>query len=352
MFGKCWQGHSGGKIMELVNQIYNGDFLLAQESHPDFPDGWQRTGGDSSTLWEWIGPPQGPRAIGIHHPGGPKAGIGQAFEVSVQAGDNQRWELQLTLAVHPAGTPCFARINMGAGGIAVFSFSPTEEPQVFTRVFETKVGIPGLRLELGILGVGDLTIHQVEAFRLYPLRVLRLDEKGQLYIRHVESIGQIQKPVPVQMISPIPIPVEVKATITGDIRALTPARDGVRMYSSSGGPLGSTPDGSLQVQLSGHRFWESSESVTATVSPDVTGAVDVASFSVFTFAVLNRGIASAFIQVEVSPDGLVWAADAPEQEVAAGTLSMFTPTLFLRFNRLKFRALTASTLTVWFQAQS
>lgn len=338
--------------MELVNQIYNGDFLLAQESHPDFPDGWQRIEGDRSTSWEWIGPPQGPRAIDIHHPSGPKAGIGQAFEVSVQAGDNQRWEAQLTLETHPAGVPCFARINMGAGGIAVFSLRPTEEPQVFTRVFETKVGVPGLRLELGILGVGDLTIHQAQVFRLYPLRVLRLDEKGQLYIRHVESIGQIQKPVPVYMISPIPIPVEVKATITGDIRALTPARDGVCMYGSSGGPIGSTPDGSLQVQLSGHRFWESSESVIATSSPDVTWAQDVANLSVFTFAVMNAGIAPAFVQLEVSPDGSVWAADGAEHEIAAGALAMFTPTFFVRYNRLRFRALAASPLRVWFQAQT
>ncbi|CAA7600319.1 Hypothetical protein DEACI_0972 [Acididesulfobacillus acetoxydans] len=339
--------------MDLVNQVYNGDFLLAGENYTDFPDGWRRTGGDTSTSWTWTGSPQGPRAVVISHPCGTRAaGIEQGFDVPVQAGDSQRWELQVQLQTSPPGVPCYAKIYLGARGVKVFPLSPGEKPQVFTKVFATEAGIGGLRLEIAILGEGDLIIHQVAAFRLYPLRALKLDEKGQIYVRHVESIGQIQKPVPVRMVSPVPIPVEVEATITGDIRALTPSRDGVRIYGSSGGALNGTPDGSLQVQLAEHRFRQSLQSLSAQAGPQVSAAQDISPFSVFSFAVTNDGQSSAKVQLEVSPDGGVWSADGAEHEIAPGTLAILTPTYFVRFNRVRFSAPTTTPLRVWFQAQT
>ena len=68
--------------MTDTNQVYNSHFLLWQESHPDFPDGWVQTGGDRTTEWEWVSLPVGPRAIKIVHPSGPRAGIGSWKRVS------------------------------------------------------------------------------------------------------------------------------------------------------------------------------------------------------------------------------------------------------------------------------
>lgn len=341
-----------GAGTELVNQVYNGDFLLVQEAQPDFPDGWQKTGGDLMTAWEWLGPPEGPRALLIHHPGGPKAGIWQTVDVALQGGDMQRWEVQVTLETNPAGIPGYLKVYTGAGGIQIFTLTPGAGPQVFSRVLATQSGVPGLRLEIGVLGLGDLTIHQVQAYRLFPLRALKLDEKGQVYVRHVESLGQIQMPVSVKIVSPVPIPVDARGTLPSNIRDLTPARDAVRIYASGGTPLASTYDGLMQIQICGHSYQESPESVTAVASPKVTMLRDVATLSVYSFAVINIGTVSSFVQLEVSPDGANWLADGPEHEVTVGGMVIFTPTCFLRFNRLKYRAALANPLTVWFQAQS
>ena len=87
----------------MENQVYNGDFLLAQEETADFPDGWQRTGGDSTTSWKWLGPAEGPRAIAIDHPSGPRAGIIQPIDTTIPAGEIQRWQVEVVLQTEPAG---------------------------------------------------------------------------------------------------------------------------------------------------------------------------------------------------------------------------------------------------------
>jgi hypothetical protein len=345
--GKWYKGVVG---VELINQVYNGDFLLSQETTPNFPDGWVRKGGDHTTVWEWLGPEQGPRAVAIIHPGGQRAGVAQALDTTVQAGEIQRWEVRVLLETEPAGVASYLKVFFGAISQKVFSLTPGSAPEVFSEVFSTPTGTNAILLEIGIIGGGKLVIHEVEAYRLYPHRVLRLDEKGQVYVRHVDSVGQIQKPVSVKIISPVPIPVDVK--VTEDIRNLTPARDGVRIYGSSGTSINSTPDGLLQVQMAGHAFRENVENVVANIAPTASIVQDVSSLNEFSFAVYNSGAAPVFVQLQLSPDGLVWTADAPEQEVGAGTLEVFTPSLFLRYNRLVYRAGVATPLKMWFQAQS
>ncbi|MHB1654046.1 MAG: hypothetical protein ACYCVD_16465 [Desulfitobacteriaceae bacterium] len=101
----------------------------------------------------------------------------------IQATENQRWGLEVNLETDSAGVPCYVRVFMGSSGAQqVFSLTPSASPEVFSRVFTTLPGTRGLRLEIGIFGPGTLMIHDVKAYRLYPKRTIRLDEKGQLFV--------------------------------------------------------------------------------------------------------------------------------------------------------------------------
>ncbi|MDA8226167.1 MAG: DUF6385 domain-containing protein [Desulfitobacterium hafniense] len=337
---------------ELVNQVYNGNFARVQEAAPDFPDGWERIGGDSSTKWKWTGSGGEPGQIIIYHPTGPRAGIRQTISVPVQAGDNQRWEVQVKLKTEPAGIPSYIRIYMGSGGQQLYTLTPSSESEKYSRVFSTGTGTNGIILEVGILGTGTLTIEEIEAYRLYPLRELRLDERGQTYVRHVESIGQIQRPVSVRLTGPLPtIPVSVDVSVTNDIRNLTPVRDGIRIYGSSGTPVSTTSEGLTQVQLTGRKYQGITENVIAAGTPEVTLIKDISELSVYSFAVYNAGTGSAFVRLEISPDGNIWLPESIDQEVSAGSIKTFVPQVFLRYTRLAYTAISPTPLTVWFQAQ-
>lgn len=337
----------------MHNQVYNGDFRLAQVATPDFPDGWLRVGGDAATTWEWAGTPPGPRPVVINHPSGPPAGILQAREVAIPAGEGQRWEVRITLSAEPAGVPAYLRVYLSRpdGHLAahlIFSLLPGPIPDTLSRVFATVPGTAALRLEVGIAGAGSLVVHAVEAYRLYPRRALRLDEKGRLFVRHVDTVGEILQPVRLAG----PVQVDVQATVTADIRNLTPARDGVRVYGSGAAPLATTAGGLAQVQVAERGFRETVETVTATPAPAATVAQDVSTTRLYSFAVLNSGTGPALVQLEISPDGSHWAADTPEQEVKAGKLLVLAPRFFLRYTRLAYRAASPTPLTVWFQTQS
>lgn len=338
--------------MTKTNQVYNSHFLLGKGSGADFPDGWARIGGDALTKWEWIGTPDGPRAIKIVHSSGNKAGIILENDVLIPAEERQRWELRVVLQTEPTGLPCYIRVYLGAVSQELFPVQPSLEPEVFNGIFATPAGVTGIRIEVGILGGGILIIHQIQGWRLYPHRELRLDEKGQLYVRHIDSIGKIQTPVPVMIRSPLPIPVDVRTPITADFRDLTPSRDALRIYGSNGNPLKTTPDGLSQIMISGRKYVQSTETVIAS---DVFAAVmskDVSEVSVYSYAVHNIGKASVSVQLQISPDGATWAEDDLEHEILPGTLKVVTPNHFLRYVRLIYRSEISNPLQVWFQAQS
>lgn len=338
---------------KLVNRVYNSDFRLAQEDRPDFPDGWIPVGGDEATTWEWAGVAPGPRRVVIRHPSGPPAGVVQALEVAVPAGEMQRWKVKVTMEAEPPGTPCYLRIYFGTlagfvSGIREFQLLPRAEPESFTRVVTTPAGTGALRLEPGITGSGTLAVHLVEAYLLYPRRALRLDERGRVFVRHVNTVGEILKPVRLAG----PVKVSVQAAVTADIRNLTPDRDGVRIYGSAAAPLATTADGLARVQVAERAFVDSRESVLATAVPAAAFSRDVSGVRLFSFAVFNPGAAAAVVRLEISPDGVHWAADTPDQEVVPGALLVLVPRFFLRYARVVYWAASPTPLIVWFQAQS
>jgi len=334
-----------------TNQVYNGHFRLVQESHPDFPDGWVQTGGGTATKWEWVGTPDGPRAIKIIHPSGPRAGIVLGNDVKIPAGEGQRWEILVALQTEPAEVSCYIRVYLGAVSQYIFSMRPGSEPEAFTWVFSTPAGVTGLRVEVGIIGKGIIIIHEIQGWRLYPKRELRLDEKGQIYVRHVDSIGNIQSPVSVKLVSPLPIPVDVRTPIKIDLRDLTPCRDGVKIYGSNGNQILSTSDGLLQIMTAGKKYIQSYDTVIAS---DVLAAImpkDVSEVSVYSYAVHNIGAEGVLVQLQISPDGAIWTEDDLEHEILPGALEVFSPNHFLRYVRLIYRSQVPNPLMVWFQAQ-
>ena len=337
--------------MTETNQVYNSHFLLWREGHPDFPDGWVQMGGDSATKWEWTGLPEGPRAVKIVRPSGPRAGIMLENNVVIPAGEGQRWEIQVVLQTEPTEVPCYIRVYLGAVSQLLFSIVPSSEPEEYSRVFSTPTGVTGLRVEVGILGEGMVKVHEIQGWRLYPKRALRLDEKGQLYVRHVDSIGVIQTTVPVRLVSPIPIPVDVRTPIQADLRDLTPSRDGLKIYGSQGNPIGSTLEGLVQIKMSGRKYVHSSETVTTSKGFFATMPKDVSEVSVYSYAVHNLGTESAIVQLQISPDGVAWTADNLECEILSEALTVFTPNRFLRYVRLIYRSEFHNPLRIWFQAQ-
>ena len=337
--------------MTETNQVYNSHFLLGQEN-TDFPDGWVQTGGDRATKWEWVGIPNGSKAIKIVHPSGPRAGITLGNDVIIPAGEGQRWEIRVVLQMELTDVPCYIRVYLGAVSQLLFSVRPGLEPEAFTRIFATPAGVTGIRIEVGILGNGIIIIHEIQGWKLYPQRDLRLDEKGQLFVRHIDSIGEIQTPVPVRITSPIPIPVDVRTPIKADLRDLTPSRDGLKIYGSNGNPVTSTSDGLVKIMMSGRKYVQSSETVIASNVYSAIMSKDVSEVSVYSYAVHNIGTIGVTIQLQISPDGAIWTEDDSEREILPGALKVVTPNHFLRYVRLIYRSQISNPLMVWFQAQS
>lgn len=337
--------------MTETNEVYNGHFLLAQENHPDFPDGWNKTGGGTATEWEWVGTPDGSRGIKIVHPTGPRAGIILDDNVVIPAGEGQKWEIRAVLQAVPAEITCYIRVYLGAVSQCLFSIRPRLAPEEYSRVFSTSVGVTGIRVEVGILGEGTIIIHKIQVWRNYPKHALRLDEKGQIYVRHIDSIGKIQNPISVQIINPIPMPVDVKTSVKTELRDLTPCRDGVRIYGSNSNPIRSTSDGLVQIMSAGKKYIQDYETVMASDNLAAIMPKDVSEVSIYSYAVYNIGAEEVSVQLQISPDGVIWTEDGLEHEILPRELKVFTPNHFLRYVRLIYRSRNSNQLMVWFQAQ-
>jgi hypothetical protein len=228
-----------------------------------------------------------------------------------------------------------------------FTLRPEETPGLHRRVFATAPGTLALRLGVYLVGPGSLAVYEFEARRLYPRPRLRLDEKGRVCVGRVEQVGEIASPVRLAG----PIEVKVQATVSADIRDLTPNRDGVRVYGAGPLPLATTPEGVLRVAVAERGYQEATEDLTAGPLPVPTASRDLSGLRLFSYAVLNRGGQPARAWLEISPDGLHWAVDSEEREIGPGGLAVLTSKFFLRYVRLVASSAAATPLTVWFQAQ-
>lgn len=351
-------------IKGMFSRIYNGDFLITGGEGEDFPEAWEKVGGNNATRWKFE---QGVRerpVVEIQHSADIRAGIIQTREASLNVGQEKDWLIMLSLNSDrnsdrqeiKAYLRCYP--IMSDGNIVkpwVFSLSPGQTLEKYRQVINVGTDIRFVRLEAGIVGPGRLCIYQLIAYPIRPNVIKRRVKTVPNRLRqlsHIQSIGEIIKPIQLAVPIPLKVPVTVQATVDAEMRNLTPTRDKVQIFGSSPLPLATSNSGRAQVEISGHEFHESIEEVTAKQVPAPTTTRDVASLPRFSFAIYNFGPVSAHVQAELSPDGVFWTVEGPRREVIPGKLIIVSPESFLRYTRLSYWSENLSTLRIWVQAQS
>lgn len=348
------------KLLGMFNELYNGNFQIKSKTQSDFPDAWLQIGGNHQTSWNFSNVPLQVPVLKIKNSFALRAGIIQTYEAALDVRKDEDWqiimvfksgmpELQAYLRIYPI------RSNGDVSKPWEFSFSPGLKPEQFKQVISAGSEIQLLRIETGILGPGELTIYKLIAYPLTPNRMKRRVKKAKKEIQpinHIQTIGEIIKPIRLAMPIPLQIPVTVRADVNADIRNLTPTRDKVQIYGSSQVPLATSVSGRAQVEISGHGFHESLEEVTADKSILFTTTRDVSTLPRFSFAVYNFGTHLAYVQAELSPDGINWALEGDRRKVEAKTLIIVTSENFLRYTRLSYGAEGSTPLRIWVQAQN
>jgi len=344
----------------MFNELYNGDFQLKSESQSDFPAAWLQVGGNHQTSWKFENVPLVRPALEIENTTALRAGIIQTFEASLDVRKDEDWQVLMVLKSGMSDLQAYLRIypiksNGDVSKPWEFSFSPGMRQEKFKQLISVGSDIQFVRLEMGVLGPGDLYIYKLIAYPLTPHRMKRRVKKAKKEIQpinHIQTIGEIIKPIHLAMPIPLNIPVTVQANVNADIRNLTPTRDRVQIFGSSQAPLATSICGRAQVEISGHGFHESLEEVTATQTLSSTTIRDVSTLPRFSFAIYNSGTESAYVQAELSPDGIHWAGEGHQLEVNPGKLIIIVPENFLRYTRLSYGTEGLTTLRIWVQAQN
>ena len=349
------------KLLGMFNKLYNGNFQIKSKTETNFPDAWLRIGGNHQTSWNFMPEPWNELPIlDIKNSDARRAGIIQTFESSLDVRNDEDWQILMVFKSGTSELQAYLRIypissNGDVSKPWEFSFSPGLRQEQFKQVISVGSEIQFLRLETGVIGPGDLYIYKLIAYPLAPNRMKRRVKKAKKEIQpinHIQTIGEIIKPIHLAMPIPLKIPVTVQANVNADIRNLTPTRDRVQIFGSSQAPLATSICGRAQVEISGHGFHESLEDVTATQTISSTTTRDVSALPRFAFAVYNFGTESALVQAELSPDGVHWTGEGNQLEVGSGKLVIVTPRNFLRYTRLSYEAEGQTTLRIWVQAQS
>ena len=347
-------------LLGMFNQVNNGNFQRMNKAQSNFPDAWLQMGGNHQTNWNFKHEPLERPVVEIKNLTAIRAGIIQTNDASIDARKYEDWQI---LMVIKGGTPelqAYLRIYpiKSDGEVSKpweFNISPGLRQDQFKQVISAGPEIQFLRLETGVYGPGELYIYKLIA---YPLildrmkRKVRIAKKEIQPINHIQTIGEIIKPIRLAMPIPLKIPVTVQAKVDANIRDLTQTRDRVQIFGSSEAPLATSICGRAQVEISGHGFQESIEEVTTQQIMGVTTTRDVSTLPRFSFAIYNLGTESAHVQAELSPDGVHWTVEGGLREVGPGKLVIVSPGVFLRYTRLSYGAEGLTTLRVWVQAQN
>lgn len=345
---------------EKFNSVQNGDFLIESKAHPSFPEAWLQIGGNHETSWKFRHEPPEMPVVEINNSTAIRAGIIQTQEASLDVEKKSNWQILMILKSGVPELQAYLRIyplrsNGDAAKPWEFCFKLGVEPERLKQVISASSDVVRLRLEAGVLGAGHLYIYKLIAYPLSPNRIKRRVKKVKKEtqpISHIQSIGEIIKPIQLAMPIPLKIPVTVQANVNADVRNLTPTRDRVQICGSSQAPLATSSCGRAQVEIFGHGFHESLEDVTAGQIMSVTTTRDVSALPRFSFAVYNFGTLPAYVQAELSPDGVHWALEGEQREVGAEKLVIVAPADFLRYTRISYWADGLTTLRIWVQAQN
>ncbi len=347
-------------LLGMFSKLYNGNFKIKSKTQLDFPDAWLQIGGNHETSWKFMKVPLEIPVLEIKNSTALRAGIIQTFDASLDVHEDENWQILMVLKSGMPELQAYLRIYpVRSKGVVSkpweFSFSPGVKPEQFKQVISAGPETQFLRLEMGVLGPGDLYIYKLIAYPLTLNRMKRRVKRAKREIQpinHIQTIGEILKPIHLAMPIPLKIPVTVQANVNADIRDLTPSRDRVQIFGSSQAPLATSICGRAQVEISGHGYHESLEDVTANQMMSSTTTRDVSALPRFSFAVFNFGTESAYVQAELSPDGVHWTEEGHQYEAGPGKLVIVVPWKFLRYTRLSYKAEGLTTLRIWVQAQN
>lgn len=110
----------------------------------------------------------------------------------------------------------------------------------------------------------------------------------------------------------------------------------------------------LTVQFQLADFANEVQTVETTNEFQSAATHNVVGFQEVSFFIQNTGANDAEVQVENSPDGVVFQPEGVPTNVSAGMSVILVPQFFTQFVRVRFRSANPdapTTLTIWFQAQ-
>lgn len=347
-------------LKRAFNKVPNGDFLRKSKTQTNFPEAWFQIGGNHQSSWKFKQESCEIPVLEISNATAIRAGIIQTPEASLSIGNVNEWLIKINLKADRPNIQAYLRIYpiSSKGEVSKpweYCFELGVGQEQIKQVISAGPDVDSLRLEIGILGPGSLHIYKIIAYSLSPNCMKRRVKKDKQEIRHIsfiQTIGEIIKPI--QIASPIPlkIPVNVQANVNADVRNLTPIRDKVQVFGSSQVPIATSICGRVQVEINGHGFYESIEDVKASDTMSSTITRDISALTRCSFAVCNFGSHLAYVQSELSPDGVHWTLEDNQREVGPGKLVIISPKGFLRYTRLTYRSEDLTTLRIWVQAQN
>jgi hypothetical protein len=346
---------------EALSQIINGDFSQKSELH-DFPREWLPIGGNKTSSWKYKQDDQNNFFLEVTNTSVIRAGIIQTDESSIDVRNNKHWLVQVSFRSDQTESKAYLRLyptnSQGDISLPLEYWFKTRSRSKHYMQFKQTIHINSetkyLRLETGVEGPGMIELYKIIAYPLI-LKSFPSKNKKEQFPRlgeHIQSIGEIIKPIQLAMPIPLNIPVNVQAKVDSQIRNLTPLRDRVQIFGSGRMPLATTSCGRAQVEISGHGFQESFEDVTAHRTLAYTTIRDVAALSRYSYAIYNMGAEVACVQIQLSPDGLHWVNVGNHKIIDPNTLGMINPEGFLRYARVSYKAQGLTTLRIWVQAQN
>ncbi len=347
-------------LQGIFNKLYNGNFQIESKTQANFPDAWLQIGGNNQTGWNYLNVPLILPVLEIKNPTALRAGIIQTSETALDVRENKDWQIVIVLKSGMLELQAYLRIyHIRSNGETAkpreYNYSPGLNPKQFKQIISADAETQFLRVETGVLGSGNLYIYKLIAYPLIPKRMRRRVKKAKQVklqpLKHIQTIGEIIKPIHLAAPIPLKIPVTVQAKVNADIRSLAPNRDKVQIFGSSQAPLATSVSGHAQVEISGHEFYESIEDVTADRTMAAATIRDISGLAAFSFAVHNFGADAAYVQAELSPDGIHWTEEGNQLVVNPEELVIVSPEKFLRYARLSYKAEGLTRLRIWAQAQ-
>lgn len=349
------------KLLRNFNKVSNGSFLRKSGIQANFPEDWLQIVGNQESDWVLkCELPGEPPSLEISNLTATRAGIIQTAAAALDVSKAKEWMIGIILKADSPDRKAYLRIfpKSSKGDVSQpweYSFNSGPDKEQITKVLGVGPDIQSLRLETGILGPGVLNIYQIRAHTLSPNHMKRRVKKAKskvCQINSIQSVGEIIKPI--QLAGPISLqlPLDFQRNVNADVRNLTPNRDKVQIYGSHHVPIATSMSGRVQVEVNGRGFYESFEYVTAGKNMASTITRDISALSRCSFAVWNCGEYLAYVQAELSPDGIHWTEEGEPKEIGLRKLVIVSPKHFLRYTRLTYRAEELTGLRIWVQAQN